>query len=167
MSLSIYDLTVPTLQRGLRTLSFYLDRAQAFADERKFEVSVLLNARLAPDMLPFTGQVQRASDTAKGGVARLTGVEAPGFPDTETTVAELKERLAKTIAFLDGVTRAQFEGSAERVIEFRALPTMPGAAHLVAFVLPNFFFHLATAHDILRHNGVAIGKRDYLGANNP
>lgn len=165
MSLSMYDLSVPALQRGLGVLSRYLDKASAYATERGFEPSILVNARLAPDMLPLAGQVQRASDTSKGGIARLTGLTAPSFPDTEITIDELKERIAKTVAFLQTITPQQLEGSAERLIESRAIGTMPGATHLLGFVLPNFYFHVATAHGILRHNGVPVGKKDYLGAN--
>ncbi|WP_315830740.1 DUF1993 domain-containing protein [Bradyrhizobium prioriisuperbiae] len=163
MSLSMYDLSIPALQRGLGVLSRYLDKAAANATERGFEPSVLVNARLAPDMLPLAGQIQRASDTSKGGISRLTGVAAPSFPDTETTIDELKERVAKTVAFLQTVTPQQFDGSAERMIESRAIGTMPGATHLLAFVLPNFYFHVASAHAILRHNGVPVGKKDFLG----
>lgn len=163
MSLSMYDLSIPALQRGLGVLSRSLDKASAYATERGFEPSILVNARLAPDMLPLAGQVQRASDTSKGGIARLTGLTAPSFPDTETTIDELKERIAKTVAFLQTITRQQLEGSAERSIESRAVGTMPGSTHLLAFVLPNFYFHVTTAHGILRHNGVSVGKKDYLG----
>ncbi|WP_188608855.1 DUF1993 domain-containing protein [Chelatococcus reniformis] len=163
---SMYELSVPVLIRGLGVLSHYMVRAAAFAETRGIDPAELADARLAADMLPLTGQIQRASDTAKNGVARLTGTQAPSFADTETTLAELKERLDKTIAYLETLTPEQFAGADERSI---ALPfrnvsaAMPGRAYLTQFMLPNFFFHVATAHGILRQRGLDIGKTDYLG----
>jgi hypothetical protein len=163
----MYDLTVPVLKRGLSILSIYLDKAAAFADERKIAPEVLVNARLAPDMLPLAGQIQRASDSAKGMVPRLSTIAAPGFPDTETTLAELKQRIDKTIEFLNTVKSQDLDGSETRSIDLKFgsfTKTLSGDAYVLKFLLPNFFFHVATAHDILRHNGVKVGKLDYLGS---
>ncbi len=164
MSLSMYDITIPVLVRGLGILNEYLDRAAAFAVENKIDANVLINARLAPDMLPLSGQVQRASDTAKGAIPRLTDLQAPSFADTEITLEDLKKRVADTVAFLKTVTPANLEGSQARKIELKFLnAVMTGDTFVLQFLLPNFFFHVTTAHDILRHNGIKVGKRDYLG----
>jgi hypothetical protein len=166
MSLSMYDFSVPVLLRGFETLSNYLDKAAAYAAENNIDPTVLLNARLALDMQPLSSQVQRASDSAKGAIARLTGIEVPSFPDTETTFEELQERIKKTVAVIKSATPAQFAGSESRMLEMKfgsVSGSFRGDAYLTQFVLPNFFFHLTTAHDILRHNGMKIGKRDYLG----
>ncbi|MEW6122160.1 MAG: DUF1993 domain-containing protein [Pseudomonadota bacterium] len=160
--MSIYAYTVPVLVRGLTTLSAYMDKAEAFAAERGIDPATLVNACLAPDMLPLSGQVQRASDTAKGSIQRLTGLTAPSFPDTETTLADLKDRIARTIAFVETATPDLFDGAEERSIDLRIL-TLSGADYPTHFMLPNFFFHLATAHAILRQAGLPIGKKDYLG----
>jgi hypothetical protein len=163
----MYDLTVPVLVRGLTVLSHYMDKAATHATERGFDPSILVNARLAPDMLSLAGQVQRSSDSAKGAMGRLAGVEVPSFPDTEQTFAELKERIQKTIAFLETVRPEQLSGSETKPVElkFRSVSTtLPGVRYLMGVLIPNFFFHVTTAHDILRHNGVNIGKTDYLGA---
>ncbi|MEP9379595.1 DUF1993 domain-containing protein [Aquabacter sp. CN5-332] len=158
---SIYDYTVPVLARGLTILSTYMDKAAAHAAAQGIDPSELINARLAPDMLPLSGQIQRASDTAKASITRLTGVAAPSFPDTETTFPELKERLANTLAFVESVAPAQFEGAEAREVDLRFLK-VSGADYPAQFMLPNFFFHLAIAHGILRQAGVNIGKKDYL-----
>lgn len=160
--MSIYAETVPVLVRGLTTLSSYMDKAEAFAAEANIDPATLVNARLAPDMLPLSGQVQRASDTAKASIERLTGLPAPSFPDTETTLADLKDRIARTIAFVETATPDLFDGAEERSIDMRIL-TLSGADYPTHFMLPNFFFHLATAHAILRQAGLPIGKKDYLG----
>lgn len=159
---TIYAYTVPVLVRGLGVLSVYMDKAAAHAAERGSDAADLINARLAPDMLPLSGQVQRASDTAKASIARLTGVAAPAFPDTETTFPELKERIARTIAFVESVTPQDFEGAESREMAVASF-TFSGADYPMRFMLPNFFFHVATAHGILRQAGVKIGKLDYLG----
>jgi hypothetical protein len=167
MSLSIYDVAIPPLLRGLTTLSTYLDKAAEFAVERDIDPSVLLNARLAPDMLPLSGQVQRASDSAKAAVGRLTGLEVPSYADTETTLPELKERIAKTVAFLQGVPKDKFAGGESRPVELKFgahAKTLRGESYALVFLLPNFLFHVTTAHAILRHNGVKVGKLDYLGS---
>lgn len=166
MSLSVYEVSVPVLVRGLIVAARYLDKAEAHAKERGIDPAVLINARLFPDMAPLAAQIQRASDASKSMVNRLCGAEVPSFPDTETTFAELKARVAKTIALLETVTPQQLEGSEDKRIEMklRAGPVvLTGKQYLLSFVLPNFFFHITTLHDILRHNGVNIGKIDYLG----
>jgi hypothetical protein len=168
MAFSMYELTVPTLLRGFDVLTAYLDKAAAYATENKIDPTVLISARLFPDMHPLSAQIQRASDNAKGAITRLTGVQTPSFPDTETSFDEFKERIAKTVALLRDLTPSQFEGSDSRIVEMPRGPNSPvrklrGDKYLVQVLLPNFFFHVTTAHDILRHNGVKIGKADYLG----
>lgn len=167
MSLSIYDVAITPLLAGLSTLSRYLDKAEAYATEHKIDPAVLAGARLAPDMLPLAGQVQRASDSAKAAVARLTGIAAPSFADTETTLADLKERVAKTIAFVQSVPKEKFDGGESRPVELKFTQfttTLRGDEFALRFLLPNFLFHTATAHAILRHNGLKIGKADYLAS---
>jgi hypothetical protein len=160
-------MTVPVLQRGLSALKLYLDKAEAFAAEKKIDSSILVAGRLAPDMLPLAGQYQRATDTAKFAVARLTGIEAPRFEDNETTVSDLRERLAKAETFLASVGEEAFNGSDEREVTIPAgggaTVTMRGDEYLPLFVLPNFYFHVTAAHTILRAQGAPVGKRDYLG----
>lgn len=165
MSLSIYDLAITPLLAGLATLSRYLDKAEAYAADNKIDPTVLVNARLAPDMLPLAGQVQRASDSAKAAVGRLTGLEVPSYADTEATLAELKERVARTVAFLKSVPKEKFEGGESRTVELKFTQfakTFRGDGFVLGFLLPNFLFHVATAHAILRHNGLKIGKADYM-----
>lgn len=166
MPVSMYRLSIPVYVRGLGVLSEYLNKAGAFATQQGLDPDSLVNARLAPDMLPLSGQVQRASDTSKIAIVRLTGIEAPRFDDTETTLAQLQQRIDNTLAFFSGVTPAQLEGSEARDVTL-AFPTvkatLSGEAFLLTFALPNFFFHVATAHAILRQQGVPIGKTDYLG----
>ena len=168
MSFSMSQASVPALLIGLGALSGLLDKAEAFAAAKKIDPSVLLNWRLAPDMFPFTRQVQIAADQAKNGSARLAGVEAPRYEDDETTLDQLKARLAKTIAYLEKLDLKQIDDAADREITFPLGPNnkghMKGADYLNHFVLPNFHFHLTTAYAILRHCGVEIGKRDFLGA---
>ncbi len=155
----------------LGNLSHMLDKLQAFVDEKKCEPSALLHYRMAPDMLPFVKQIQIACDAAKNGVARISGVEAPKFDDSESTVAEFKARIQKTIDFLKSVPAASLDGTEGKEITFpvgKDTRTMKGEDYLKLWVLPNMFFHVTTAYLILRHNGVALGKRDYLvgaGAN--
>jgi hypothetical protein len=166
MSLTMYDLTIPTLLHGFEVLSTYVEKAAAFTHEKGIAPADLIQSRLAPDMLSFSGQVQRASDKAKGGDARLAMIEAPAFPDTETTFAELATRIEKTATFLRSVDKKSFEGSDARSIEikFRSLSgAYSGERYLMGILLPDFFFHVATAHAILRSQGLAIGKVDYLG----
>jgi uncharacterized protein len=166
MSLSMYQVSVPVFVRGLGVLSTLLQKG-AHAEEKGVEPGVLINARLAPDMFPLSGQVQRASDTSKLAIERLTGIPSPRFEDNESTFAELQERIARTVAFLQSIDAAQMEDAQERIVQlnFAAFkPTFKGDAYLLTFALPNFFFHVTTAHDILRHSGVNIGKLDYLGS---
>ncbi len=162
---SLYDAAFPLYLRMLRNLDAILDKAIAFADEKGVDVQELVDTRLATDMHSLVGQIQLASDAAKGGAARLAGVESPGFPDTETTMADLKARLAKTIAFVETITPKQVEGDEDRIIEVK-LPnrtmTFTARDFVFDFSLPNFLFHITTAYGILRHGGVPIGKMDYL-----
>ena len=165
MSLSIYDASVPGFVNMLNSLSAILDKAAAYAEAKKIDPSVLVGARLAADMHPLSRQIQIASDAVKGGVARLAGVEAPSFPDTETTIPELKARIDKTVAFLNGIDRAKFDGAEERTVTMKIGPNelqFPAKVFLFEFVTPNFYFHATTAYDILRSKGVKLGKRDFL-----
>ncbi len=166
MPLSMYDVSVPVLVRGLKNLSHLLDKGLASAEARKIDPSVLVNARLAPDMHPLSRQVQIASDSAKGAASRLSGTEAPSWPDTESTFPELQARIKTAIDYLEGFKPEQIDGAEDRTIKMNmggGEMSFSGRDLLFSFALPNFFFHVATAHDILRHNGVDIGKRDYLG----
>jgi hypothetical protein len=166
MTMSIYTATVPVFQHMLRNLSHLLDKGEASAQARKFDPSVLAGARLAPDMLPFTKQIQIACDAAKNGVARVAGIEAPKFEDNESTFPELKARIQKTLDFLATVPADKLEGTEDKDITFPVgrdnTRTMKGQAYLTTWVLPNFFFHMTTAYALLRHNGVDLGKADYL-----
>ncbi|HOX88630.1 MAG TPA: DUF1993 domain-containing protein [Burkholderiaceae bacterium] len=164
--MNAYDLTVPVFARLLGNLETLLDKAAAHAEAKKFDPAVLVQARLAPDMFPLVKQVQIAADFAKGGVARLTGAEPPKWEDTESSIAELKARIARTREFVEAHTPERFVGALERQVEIKlgGQPVaLSGLDYLNRVVLPNFYFHLVTAYDILRHNGVDIGKRDYLG----
>jgi hypothetical protein len=166
MTLSMYGASVPAFLRGLDVLSVLVDRAIAHAGARGFNGGILVGARLAPDMLPFAGQIQRASDTAKFAAARLTDLPSPRFADTEVTLDELRQRIDATVDYLKTFRAEQFDGSDERKISYNAgggPRQSSGQDYLLNFALPNFYFHVATAHDILRHNGVPIGKRVYLG----
>lgn len=166
MSLSMYRASVPVLIGYLKNISSVLDKGAAHCAARKIEPSVLAGYRLAPDMFPLTRQIQLMSDSAKGCGARLAGVDVPSFPDTETTLDALKERIARTVAFLESLTPAQIDGAEERDIVLKAGARelrFKGADYLLSFVLPNFFFHATAAYAILRHCGVEIGKLDYLG----
>lgn len=166
MSLSMYQASVPVLVRGLTNLRAILAKARAHAEAKKIDPAVLLASRLYPDMHPLTRQVQIASDAAKFCLARLADVEPPSFPDTETTFEELDERLAKTIAYVQEFDAAKLAGSDERIVKLNMRDgtlEFPGMNYLLHFAVPNFFFHVTTAYDILRHNGVELGKFDYLG----
>jgi hypothetical protein len=163
MSLTIYEASVPVFIRGLENLAKLLDMAVA----QGLDPDTLVGARLAPDMFNLAGQVQSASDSAKAGAGRLADVERPSFPDTETTMPELQERIARTIAFLRGIDPARFEAAAGRTITLNmrgSSLSLSGQDYLLKFALPNFFFHITTAYGLLRHNGATVGKRDYLGA---
>jgi hypothetical protein len=166
MTLSMYQASVPVFARGLENLAAILAKAAGHAEAKKIDPAVFLGARLAPDMFPFSRQVQIASDAAKGSVARLAGVEVPSYPDTETTFPELQERIAKTLAFVKGFTASQIDGSEDRIVTLKMRNEdrqFRGQDYLLKLALPNFFFHVTTAYDILRHNGVELGKLDYLG----
>jgi uncharacterized protein len=168
MSLSMSQSSLPVFDIGLNALLAILDKAEAYAASKKIDTAVLLNSRLFPDMFAFVRQVQIAADQAKNGASRLAGVEAPRFEDNETTLEQLKARLTKTIAYLKTLDRKAIDAAAKREITFPLGPTnkgqMKGDDYLVHFVLPNFYFHMTAAYAILRHCGVEIGKRDFLGA---
>ena len=167
MSVSIQHVAVTTTTRGLKTLSALLDKAKTHAEAAGANPDDYVTARLFEDMLQLSGQIQRASDTAKGVVARLTGVDAPAMADDETTFVQLQDRVAKTLAFVDSVPASAFEGAADRDVTVPAGPRLTlgftGLQYLLEFAIPNFNFHVVTAYDILRHNGVPLGKRDFLG----
>jgi uncharacterized protein len=167
MNNAMYDASIPVFRQMLGGLDDVLTKAEAHAADRKIDPAALLQARLFPDMFPFTRQVQVACDFAKSVPARLAGVDVPAYEDVEQSFAELHERIARTLAFIDGLDAAQFEGAAQREIVLR--PGTPkerkldGLAYLLAYGLPQFFFHVTTAYALLRHNGVEIGKKDYMG----
>ena len=165
--MSFYDSTVPAFLPILGSLEGLLKKAEAYCEAKKIQPEVLLGARLYPDMLPLSKQIQIACDFAAKSCARLTGSEVPTTPDTEKSFEELRQRLAKTIDYLKTFKPAQFEGADARDVTFPAGPstniTLKGQEFVNRFAFPNFYFHAATAHGILRHNGVEIGKRDFLG----
>jgi hypothetical protein len=166
MQVSMYSFSVPVFVKTLGNLSAILAKAAAYAEQKKFDPAVLLAMRLAPDMFPLTMQVRIACDFAKGAAARLAGEEPPKWEDNETTIAELQDRIARTIAFVQAYDAARFAGAETRkvTITLRGEPVeYVGLAYLAHVVLPNFFFHATTAYDILRHAGVELGKRDFIG----
>ena len=169
MKISMHTMSVEAFVPTLTGLGKILDKAAQYASAKKFDASVLVNARLAPDMFPLARQVQIACDFAKGGAARLAGQEAPKFEDNEQTIDELKARVAKTLDYVKGFSPAAFEGAEDRDIKLSFPNGMSlefkGLAFLRDWALPNFYFHAVTAYDILRHNGVEVGKRDYLNSN--
>ena len=165
-TISMYQASVPRFVNILNNLSGILDKAQAHVDAKKLTDASLTAFRLYPDMLPMTTQVQIACDAAKGVVARLAGVEIPAFSDDEKTLADLKARVSKTMAFIQTITPAQIDGTEDKdiVIKRGEKEThYKGMQFLMGHAIPNFYFHIATAYNILRHNGVEIGKRDFLG----
>lgn len=165
MPITMYQASVPALVRGLTNLQTIIGKAQAHAAEKQIDPSVLTGARLFPDMLPLTRQIHIATDTAKGCAARLAGVEAPKFDDVETSFDELHTRIQKTIDYLKTLKPEQIDGSEEKSItlKMRSGPLeFTGLNYLLYFVMPNFYFHVTTTYDILRHNGVELGKMDYL-----
>ncbi|MBL8337934.1 MAG: DUF1993 domain-containing protein [Rhodoferax sp.] len=166
MTISMSSASLPICMTMLGNLAHMLDKAQVFVDTRKCDPSALTLYRLAPDMLPFTRQIQIACDAAKNGIARIGGIEAPKFDDTETTLAELKARIGKTLDFLKTVPASALDGTETKDITFPvgkdATRTMQSEAYLKHWMLPNLFFHVTMAYAILRHNGVDLGKRDYL-----
>ncbi|SAL12143.1 PF09351 domain protein [Caballeronia terrestris] len=166
MSLTMYRASIPAFIRGLEVLSTLLEKAAAFADEKGIAHADIIGTRLAPDMLPFAAQIQRASDTSKLSAQRLAGGEAPRFEDNEDSFDALQERIANTIMYLKSIDAKQLDGSDTRTITVKfkdAQPSFSGVDYLLGFGLPNFYFHVVTAYDILRHLGVPIGKMDYLG----
>jgi uncharacterized protein len=166
MAISMSSASLPVFRTMLGNLSHLLEKGQAHAQARKFDPQVLVTYRLAPDMLPFSRQIQIACDAAKNGVARISGLEAPKFEDNEATFDELRARIAKTLAWLDTVPPEKLNGTEDKDITFpvgrESTRTMKGEAYLKHWVLPNLFFHITTAYAILRHNGVELGKADYL-----
>jgi hypothetical protein len=166
MAISLYAASVPVFTQGIKALRGVLAKGEAHAAALKIQPEVLLQSRLYPNMFPLTRQVQIAADFAKGVPGRLAGVELPAYPDTETTFAELYARIDKTLAFIGGLTPAQIDGQEGRTIELKVggqTMTFQGQPYLLGFGLPNFYFHATTAYAILRHSGVDVGKRDFIG----
>ncbi len=166
MSVTLYRATVPVFIRSLNVLEHLLQKAEAHAKDQGTSADELVNARLFEDMLPLAGQVQRASDTSKLSAERLSGVEAPKFDDNETTLQQLRERVTKTVSYLKSIDESAFNGADNRTVTLKQRAgevSFVGPDYLFQFALPNFYFHIVTAYDILRHNGVPIGKLDYLG----
>ena len=166
MTLSMYQASIPGFIRTLGNLSEILKKAEAYAESKKIDPSVLVNARLAPDMFPLSRQIQIATDGVKGFAARASGTDMPSWPDTESTFAELQARIKKAVDFLQGFKPAQIDGSEDKAIVIKTPNrelNFKGQPYLVSFVIPNFYFHITTAYAILRHNGLDIGKMDFLG----
>ncbi len=163
---AMYNLSVPIFKRFLENLILIIDKAQAHCDVKKIDPNALLQARLYPDMFHLTKQIQLSCDFAKGGTARLAAIEVPKFEDIEVTFADLKARAQKTLDFMASVSADKFEGSDARMITvpLKEPVTLPGLNYLQVMALPNFFFHLTTVYAILRHNGVEVGKMDFIGA---
>ncbi|NOT84238.1 MAG: DUF1993 domain-containing protein [Methylococcaceae bacterium] len=167
MSITMYQASIPAFVRMLGNLSAILDKAAAHAEAKKIDPAIFINARLAPDMYPLSRQVQIATDVMKGCAARLAGIDVPSYADNESTFAQLQARIAKTLTFLQSVSAAQINGSETRAITLKFGSRevhFLGQAYLLDFVFPNVHFHLTMTYAILRHNGVEIGKMDYLGA---
>jgi hypothetical protein len=166
MTISMYAASVPVFKQMLGSLSDLIEKADAHAVERKIDSNVLLQARLFPDMFPFLRQITIAADFAKGACARLAGVDVPKYEDTEQSFSELKARIAKTVAFIDTLPASDIDGSEERDITTSAGPnskSFKGQRYLLHYALPQFLFHVTTAYAILRHNGVEVGKKDFMG----
>jgi uncharacterized protein len=166
MTISMYQASVPRFVNILGNLSNILDKAQAHVDAKKLDTATLTTYRLFPDMLPMTAQVQIACDAAKGVVARLSGVEIPAYEDNEKTLADLKARIAKTIAFIQTMTPGKIDGTEDKEIVIKRgdkETRYKGMQFLLGHAIPNFYFHVTTTYNILRHNGIEIGKRDFLG----
>lgn len=166
MTLSMYQASVPRFINALNNLSAILDKAQAHVDAKKLDEATLTSFRLFPDMLPMARQILIATDTAKGLAARLAGVEIPVYDDTEKTLGELKARIAKTVAYLQTFRPEQIDGTENKEIIIKRgdkETRYNGMQFLLGHAVPNVYFHITTAYNILRHNGVDIGKRDYLG----
>ena len=166
MSISMHKASAPVFLRMLGNLDALLEKAEKYAKDRGFDPNLLVTARLAPDMRPLSAQIQFASDTSKFAIARLSGGTSPSMADTETTIAELRERIAKTVDYIKSVPASAVDGSEEREIVLKfpnGQMKFAGLDYLTGFVLPNFLFHVTTAYAILRHNGVPLGKQDFLG----
>jgi hypothetical protein len=162
----MYQASVPVFVRALNTLAVILEKAAAHAEARKIDPAALINYRLYPDMLPLSKQIQIASDSAKGGVARLAGGEPPKYEDNEATFADLVARLRKTVAYLESIKAEQIDGSEDKTVSWKTQTTtrtMQGMPYLLSHVTPNVYFHVTTAYAILRHCGLEIGKQDFLG----
>ncbi|MCC6471493.1 MAG: DUF1993 family protein [Alphaproteobacteria bacterium] len=167
MSLSMYQASVPVFLRMLGNLSTILDKAAKHAEAKKIDPSVFVTARLAPDMFALARQVQIATDAAKGCAARLAGVEVPSYADTEASIPELQARIAKTVDFIKSIKPAQIDGSEDRTVTVKMRGkdvSFKGQPYMLNVAMPNFYFHVTTTYDILRHNGVEVGKTDYLGS---
>ncbi|MEQ1739031.1 MAG: DUF1993 domain-containing protein [Methyloglobulus sp.] len=167
MSLNMYEASIPVFVRMLGNLSSILDKAVIYAETKNIDPVILVNARLASDMYPLSRQVQIATDMVKGCAARLAGVDVPSYEDNEVTFADLQARIAKTVTFLQSVSAEQVNGSEDRTVTLKLRGReiqFLGQPYLLDFVLPNLYFHVTTTYAILRHNGVEIGKMDYLGA---
>ena len=167
MTLSIYSAAIPVFKQILNSLSAILDKAESHVGDKKIDPNALLNFRLYPDMLPFVRQIQIATDFAKGCGARLAGVDVPPYEDSEQSFAELKARIAKTVAFIDALPQASIDGSETRAITTGSgekTKHFTGQTYLFHYALPHFFFHATTAYDILRHNGIDVGKKDFIGS---
>lgn len=165
MAITLYDQSIAVLAHGLRAMSTWLDKARSHADQAGYDANILCAARLFPDMLPLSRQVQIATDMCKGGAARLAGVEAPKWEDTETTLDEIQARINKALDYLAAFTAAQFDGADSRAVEINTTKRsyqFSGKDYLLQWVLPNFYFHLTTVYNLLRHNGVPLGKMDFL-----
>jgi hypothetical protein len=166
MAISMHQASVPQFKKMFNNLSSILKKGAEFAADKKIDEKVLVEFRLAPDMLPLAKQVQIACDQVKMGMSRLSGVEAPKHADTETTFAQLQDRITQTIAFIDGIKPEQIDGTEAKEIKFSIKEwhfEFTGEQYLFTWILPNFYFHVTTAYNILRHNGLQIGKADYLG----
>ena len=166
MTISMYQASIPTFIRALNNLADILQKAAAHAEAKKIDPAVLINSRLYPDMFPLAKQVQVASDAAKGGAARLAQAQPPAFEDNETTFPQLIERARKTVAYLETLKPEQIDGSEERTVTWQtrtSTKSMQGQPYLLNHLLPNLFFHVTTTYAILRHNGVELGKQDFLG----
>lgn len=166
MTLPVYALTIPAFLRGFNNLSAQLEKAETYAAENGIPLEELFGARLAADMLPLSGQIQRASDTAKGVLSRLSDLDVPKFPDNEAIFADLKDRIAKTVALLESVKPGDLEGAASRMVNLSAGKMsidLEGGTYVIQFALPNFYFHITAAYAILRNRGVPVGKMDFIG----
>lgn len=167
MTLNMHQASIPLMLQMFGSISAVLDKAAAYCEERKIDPSVLIGYRLAPDMIPLSGQIQIMTDQAKGCAARLAGIDIPSYADTEKTFDELKARIAKTVDFVKSVTAEQVNGSEDREIVLKLGGNelkLKGSQYFFHFFLPNFYFHATTAYDILRHAGLQIGKRDFIGS---